>query len=244
MHPNSSSALQANLSTTENVLAFDPNLPAAATQLVPNPASTLDYAHYAALQVVVNEKSLSLVAALEALLFVSDGPVEVTSLAKAVAVSSEELYAALKTLAYQLEEHGRGVRLQEHNGKFQLVTLPTCAPLIETFLNIDTSTKLSAPALETLAIIAYRQPVTRSQIEAVRGVDSAGILRSLLQRGLIEEAGRLEGVGRPIVYNVTDLFMQHFGLTGLDELPVLETTEADTLWAATKLAELEENPVL
>ncbi len=243
MHLNPSSAPHADSSTTDDALAFETTISAAAPQLVPTPVPTLDYAHYAALQVVVNEKSVALVAALEALLFVSDAPVEVTSLAKVLAVTSEALYAALKTLAYQLEAHGRGVRLQEHNGKFQLVTLPTCAPLIETFLNIDTSTKLSAPALETLAIIAYRQPVTRSQIEAVRGVDSAGILRSLLQRGLIEEAGRLEGVGRPIVYNVTDLFMQHFGLTGLDELPVLETTEADTLWAATKLAELEENPM-
>lgn len=205
------------------------------------PTRKLDYAHYAQLQIVVNGDSVSLLSALEALLFVADEPVEVTSLAKVLAVMSEELYGALKTLAHQLAEHGRGLRLQEHNGKFQLVTLPTCAPLIETFLNIDTSTKLSAPALETLAIVAYRQPVTRAQIEAVRGVDSAGILRSLLQRGLVEEAGRLEGVGRPIVYNVTDLFMQHFGLTGLDELPVLETTDADTLWAATKLAELEEN---
>lgn len=181
----------------------------------------------------------SLVSALEALLFVSDGAVEVTSLAKVLMVTSEELYTALKALTAQLIAHDRGLRLQEHNGKFQLVSAPAYAALIETYLNLDTTTKLSAPALETLAIIAYRQPITRAQIEAVRGVDSAGILRSLVQRGLIEEAGRLEGVGRPIVYNVTTLFMQQFGLTGLDELPALETTDADTLWAATKLAELE-----
>src|SRR5690606_8775124 len=98
----------------------------------------------------------------------------------------------------------------------------------------------SAPALETLAIIAYRQPVTRVQIEAVRGVDSSAILRSLVQRGLIQESGRLEGAGRPILYSVTETFMQHFGLTALDELPTLEATEADTLWATTILAENQE----
>ncbi|MCB9159080.1 MAG: SMC-Scp complex subunit ScpB [Caldilineaceae bacterium] len=98
------------------------------------------------------------------------------------------------------------------------------------------STRLSGPALETLAVIAYRQPVTRAQVEAVRGVDCSGVLRSLLQRGLIEDAGRLETVGRPILYSVTDLFMQHFGLTGMNELPELKTDEADTLWAATELA--------
>lgn len=188
---------------------------------------------------VDQDADFSLVSALEALLFVSDGAVEVTSLAKVLMVTSEELYTALKALTAQLVAHDRGLRLQEHNGKFQLVSAPAYAALIETYLNLETTTKLSAPALETLAIIAYRQPITRAQIEAVRGVDSAGILRTLVQRGLIEEAGRLEGVGRPIVYNVTTLFMQQFGLTGLDELPALETTDADALWAATKLAELE-----
>lgn len=188
---------------------------------------------------VAQHSDISLVSALEALLFVSDGAVEVTSLAKVLMVTSEELYTALKALTAHLIAHDRGLRLQEHNGKFQLVSAPAYAALIETYLNLETTTKLSAPALETLAIIAYRQPITRAQIEAVRGVDSAGILRSLVQRGLIEEAGRLEGVGRPIVYNVTTLFMQQFGLTGLDELPALETTDADALWAATKLAELE-----
>lgn len=196
----------------------------------------------ASLPLVDQHAAFSLVTALEALLFVSDGAVEVTSLAKVLMVTTEELYTALKTLTAQLIAHDRGLRLQEHNGKFQLVSAPAYAALIETYLNLETTTKLSAPALETLAIIAYRQPITRAQIEAVRGVDSAGILRSLVQRGLIEEAGRLEGIGRPIVYNVTALFMQQFGLTGLDELPALETTDADTLWAATKLAELEAAP--
>jgi segregation and condensation protein B len=240
MQPNSLSTSQPTPVTAVDV--FTPTLVESLAPLPINdiPVNELESCNDAQRHISINEEAVALVSALEALLFVADGPVEVPPLAKVLAITSEELYAGLKALAQQLITQGRGLRLQEHNGKFQLVTVATCAPLIETFLNLDTSTKLSAPALETLAIIAYRQPVTRAQIEAVRGVDSAGILRSLLQRGLIEEAGRLEGVGRPIVYNVTDLFMQHFGLTGLDELPPLETTDADTLWAATKLAELEE----
>jgi segregation and condensation protein B len=157
-----------------------------------------------------------------------------------LALNSEVIYGALKALNHQYCQRNSGLRVQEHNGRFQLVTYPYLATLIETYLSLDLTTKLTAPALETLAIIAYRQPVTRAQIEAVRGVDSSGVLRSLLQRGLVEEAGRLEGVGRPILYTVTEEFMHHFGLTGLDELPQLETTDADTLWVATKLAEFEE----
>ena len=178
---------------------------------------------------------------LEALLFVADGPVEVSQLAKTLAVESEVIYRGMQQLDQEYVSAGRGLRVQEYNGKFQLVTRPTLAPLIETFLNLDLTTRLSAPALETLAIVAYRQPVTRAQIEAVRGVDSSAMLRSLVQRGLIQEDGRLEGVGRPILYSVTENFMHHFGLTGLNELPVLETTEADTLWAATMLAESGES---
>lgn len=178
---------------------------------------------------------------LEALLFVADGPVEVSQLAKTLAVESEVIYRGVQQLDQEYVSTGRGLRVQEYNGKFQLVTRPTLAPLIETFLNLDLTTRLSAPALETLAIVAYRQPVTRAQIEAVRGVDSSAMLRSLVQRGLIQENGRLEGVGRPILYSVTENFMHHFGLTGLNELPALETTEADTLWAATMLAESGES---
>ncbi len=199
----------------------------------------VDFKHYQGLTVEINGNSFPLTSALEVLLFVSDGSVEVSSLTKTLELNSEVVYGALRALDDQYCKQNSGLRIQEHNGRFQLVTHPHLAALIETYLSLDLTTKLSAPALETLAIIAYRQPVTRAQIESVRGVDSSGILRSLLQRGLVEEAGRLDGVGRPILYNVTEEFMHHFGLTGLDELPQLETTDADTLWAATKLSELE-----
>lgn len=190
--------------------------------------------------VTFHGESFDLLPLIEALLFVADGPVETNQLAKALQVASEAICQGVQQLDQQYQNSNRGLRVQEYNGKFQLVTRPTLAPLIETFLNLDLTTRLSAPALETLAIIAYRQPVTRAQVEAVRGVDSSAILRSLAQRGLIQENGRLEGAGRPILYSVTENFMNHFGLIGLDELPTLETTEADTLWAATVLVEQQE----
>lgn len=184
-------------------------------------------------------EKVALMAALESLLFVAATPIEIKQLSAVLDLESNIVAEGLQTLANQYKTTSRGLRLQERDGKFQLVTIPAVAPLVEDFLNLDLSTRLSIPALETLAVIAYRQPVTRTQIEAVRGVDSAGVLRSLLHRGLIEEIGRLEVAGRPILYGVTDLFMQHFGLTSLAELPPLEASDNDLLQAATKLAELE-----
>lgn len=179
-------------------------------------------------------------AALESLLFVAEGPVEPADLAKALGTDRQAVEAGLEQLETYYVEGERGLRLARCDGRVQLVTAPEAAGWVEEFLNLDSSTRLSGPALEVLAVIAYRQPVTRAQVEAVRGVDCSGVLRSLLQRGLVGEAGRLETVGRPILYGVTDLFMQHFGLTSLKELPPLEVKEQDMLWAATKLAEIEE----
>ena len=184
-------------------------------------------------------EQFTITALLEGLLFVADAPMAASQFARALQLDIATVEAGLEALTQFYVTGNRGLRILEHNKKFQLVTAPAFAPLIEDFLHLDSSTRLSGPALETLAVIAYRQPVTRMQIEAVRGVDSASVLRSLLQRGLVEEVGRLELAGRPILYGVTDLFMQHFGITKLGELPVLETTEADTLWATTKLAESE-----
>lgn len=169
--------------------------------------------------------ALPLTAALESLLFVSDEAVEPAQLARALGIALDEVAAGLQALDAAYREGSRGLRLQIRNGRYQLVTAPEAANLIETFLNLDATSKLSAPALETLAVVAYRQPVTRAQIEAVRGVDCSGVLRSLLQRGLLEEVGRLDAPGRPVLYGVTDLFMHHFGLTALHELPPLESSE-------------------
>lgn len=186
-----------------------------------------------------DDEGVPLTTLLESLLFVAPEAVEPRQLAQTLGQPLEVIELGLAELADYYQRSLRGLRLQRFNSKVQLVTAPVAAPFIETFLNLDHSTKLSSPALETLAVIAYRQPVTRAQIESVRGVDCAGVLRSLTQRGLVAEVGRLEGIGRPILYGVTDLFMQHFGLMEMTELPPLEETEADRLWAATVLDEQE-----
>lgn len=184
-----------------------------------------------------NDEGVPLTTLLESLLFVASEAVEPRQLAQTLGQPLEVIELGLAELADYYQRSLRGLRLQRFNNKVQLVTAPVAAPFIELFLNLDNSTKLSSPALETLAVIAYRQPVTRAQIESVRGVDCAGVLRSLTQRGLVAEVGRQEGIGRPILYGVTDLFMQHFGLMEMTELPPLEETEADRLWAATVIDE-------
>lgn len=176
--------------------------------------------------------SMPLLSALESLLFVADAPVEAEELARVVNAPVEVVERQVRALGELYREQHRGLRIAERNGRFQMVSAPEAGELVEAFLNLDATTRLSAPALETLAIIAYRQPVTRAQIEAVRGVDCSGVLRSLLQRGLIEEIDRLDAPGRPVRYGVTDLFLQHFGLTSLQELPPLEPQEAEQIDAA------------
>jgi segregation and condensation protein B len=119
----------------------------------------------------------------------------------------------------------RGLRLQRKGNRVQLVSAPQAAPYIERFLGLSLSGKLSVAALETLAIIAYKQPVTRPQIEAIRGVSSDGVLRTLISKGLIEEVGRLETVGHPVLFGTTFEFLQYFGLDSLDGLPSLDIPE-------------------
>lgn len=176
--------------------------------------------------------SVPLLTALESLLFVADEAVEVKRFAQALDCSVAEIEQGLAHLRSEYESHNRGVRLLERAGRVQLVTNPAAAQAVENFLSLDLTTRLSGPALETLAIIAYRQPVTRVQIEAVRGVDCSGMVRKLEQHGLVEEVGRLETPGRPILYGVTDHFLQHFGLTGLEQLPPLPEVDVSALHSA------------
>lgn len=195
-----------------------------------------------ALLVEAGGVTMSLSAALESLLFVADKPVGPEQLARALRLPVEIVEAGLRRLADELAHGGRGMRLQVQQEKVRLVTRPDAAAAIEEFLNLDLTTRLSGPALETLAVIAYRQPVTRAQIEAVRGVDCGGVLRTLGQRGLVEEVGRLEAVGRPILYGITEQFMHHFGIMNLDELPPLEAGDRDLLAAVDPLPSHEERP--
>ncbi len=225
-----------NIASTDDPLAAD----SAPTAEIIEPAQLeMGTAEEVDTEVVteITPEKLPLVSTLESLLFVADEPVEVARLAQALRCSTADVEAGLAQLRAEYEIHNRGVRLQERNGKVQLVTNPAAAQAVEDFLSLDMTTKLSGPALETLAIIAYRQPATRVQIEAVRGVDCSGMVRKLEQQGLVEEVGRLETPGRPILYGVTDLFLQHFGLTHLEELPALPDLDADSLRAVMALAE-------
>lgn len=154
-----------------------------------------------------------------ALLFVAEGPVSPAQLAQALEVTPAEIEPALAAVDSWL--HAGGLALQRQGGWVQIVTAPDMAPQVERFLGLDLSSRLSAAALEVLAIIAYRQPVTRAQIEAVRGVNCDGVLRTLVTKGLIGEIGRLEQPGRPILYGTTFEFLQHFGLQRVQDLPPL-----------------------
>ena len=177
-----------------------------------------------------SEIELSLSVKLEALLFVAAEPVAPTQLATALDVSPSVIERGLNELGASLAT--RGLRLQRHAGRVQLTTAPQLAELIERFLGLEATTHLSRAALETLAIIAYQQPVTRPQIDSIRGVNSDSMMKSLLNKGLILESGRTDGPGRPILYSTTPEFLQHFGLNSILEMPplapLLQAEEGDT----------------
>ncbi len=158
-------------------------------------------------------------AALEALLFVADEPVPVSALAAALGAPERAVRRALSELSAQLE--GRGLRILQDGTRFQLVTAPEFAPYVERFLGGGDGPRLSRAALETLAIVAYKQPCTRAEIEAIRGVNCDKLLQSLEQRGLVTVSGHADAPGRPKLYRTTTKFFEYFGLRGPHELPPL-----------------------
>jgi segregation and condensation protein B len=167
----------------------------------------------------------SLVALVESLLFVADGPVTLEQLSRALEVELPLIKQAVDALSERFGN--RGLRLQWQAQRVQLVTASEAAPYIERFLGLDLASTLTTAALETLAIVAYRQPVTRAQIEGVRGVNCDSVLRTLLHRGLVEPRGRLEQAGRPILYGTTFEFLQYFGFRDLSELPAVASDAED-----------------
>ena len=171
------------------------------------------------------ETDLPLSVKLEALLFVAAEPVTTAQLATALDVAPSVIERGLNELDASLST--RGLRLQRHAGRVQLTTAPQLAELIEHFLGLEATSHLSRAALETLAIIAYQQPVTRPHIDAIRGVNSDSMLKSLLNKGLVLESGRADGPGRPILYSTTPEFLQHFGLNSILEMPPLARPEED-----------------
>lgn len=157
---------------------------------------------------------------IEALLFASDAPLSAEDLAR----GEEDLEAgavgeAVAELRAEYDAHGRAFQIYEIAGGYQLLTRPEYSPHLERFETVPRSTRLSGASLEVLAIIVYRQPIGRSEVEEIRGVGSAHVLRTLQELGLIDVVGRGEGLGRPLLYGTTQRFLDHFGFASLDDLP-------------------------
>ncbi len=165
----------------------------------------------------------ALEAIIEALLFVAGGPLSVVQLEKIIPEASrKDIEAALQSLVIRYRE--RGVVLKRVAGGYRLETVPEAAPYIQRLVH-GSPPKLSRAALETLAIVAYKQPITKAEIEAIRGVDSSGALRNLMEKDLVKICGRKDIPGRPILYGTTAKFLEIFGLKDLAELPKLEELE-------------------
>lgn len=158
---------------------------------------------------------------LEALLFVSDEPLTPAVLSQALEVDRRTVETMCERLQVELEERGSGLVLRNVAGGWRLFTHPDTQPQVERFVLSSRQARLTKAALETLAIVAYKQPATRHQVSAIRGVNSDGVLRALSDRGLIEEAGRDEGPGRAVLYATTPQFLERLGLPSLAALPSL-----------------------
>jgi segregation and condensation protein B len=170
-------------------------------------------------QVQEKQTTAQIAAAIESLLFVSGRPLERAELRKLLNIDDADLMDGLQALTESLESQGRGIRVQRLGEQVQLVTAPENARYVAALLGLPMTARLTTAAMETLAVISYRQPITRAQIEAVRGVNSDRSLASLIQHGLVAEIGRAQTVGRPALFATTPEFLQQFGLTSLGQLP-------------------------
>jgi len=168
----------------------------------------------------VSDRGASL-RSLEALLFISDEPVASAVLAQALGTGRTEVDAWCEELARGYEDRGAGITLRNVAGGWRLTTHPEAAPVVEQFVLASRHVRLTKAALETLSIVAYKQPVTRHQISGIRGVNSEGVLRALVDRGLVAEVGREETPGRPVLYGTTPEFLERLGLPSLSALPAL-----------------------
>lgn len=159
--------------------------------------------------------------ALEAILFVTEAPVPLEELAEVLELSKQQVQAELDSISADLRDRESGFVLRESGGGWRLYSNPDAYPFLERFSSSATARKLSGASLEVLAVIAYRQPVSRGQIAEIRGVDSDTAIRTLERLGLVEEAGRLPGPGNPAVYRTTALFLEKLGINQIQDLPPL-----------------------
>ena len=167
----------------------------------------------------MNENTIK--ASVEALIFASGEPLETDRICEILGVTAEEVVAAVAELNNGYEKSDGALRIIKLNDSYQFATESRHAQEIRKMLEIQRNTPLSPAAFEVLAVVAYNQPVTRAFIEQVRGVDCSGVVSSLVEKGLIEERGRLELPGRPLIYGTTDSFLRCFGIESLDDLPEL-----------------------
>ena len=170
----------------------------------------------------------SLKGRIEAILFVAGEAVGIRDLAKALRIEEKELKEALKKIGSEYDYEQRGFMLKRFGDKVQLATRPLYSEDVLRLLQPVQQQSLSQAAMETLAVVAYKQPVTRAEVEQIRGVKCDYSLQSLMIKGLIQEAGRKDTIGRPILYATTDMFLSHFGIQGLEDLPPLPETESES----------------
>lgn len=165
----------------------------------------------------------NLKAVIEALLFASEKPLTFEQIKDALDnIGTDEIRKNIEELRDEYEKTNRGIRIVEIAGGFQMITAPVFVSFLKKLYKKQRPEKLSLPALETLAIVAYKQPVTRREIEAIRNVNVDGMIKGLLDKALIRVTGRKKAPGRPKVYGTTRQFLEHFGLRSLDELPKIE----------------------
>lgn len=182
-------------------------------------------------------------AAAEAVLFSVGEPIELSRLAQALEIEDETAEQVLMNLSASLDERGSGICLLKLGSKYQLSSRTQYAPQIRSLLEVKRNTPLSPAAFEVLAVIAYNQPVTKSFVEQVRGVDCSGVIATLCQKRLIEEKGRLDLPGRPLLYGTTPEFLRCFSVSDLGELPELPNHDAEqSIEAVMEAAENAENP--
>ena len=168
-------------------------------------------------------------AAAEAILFACGTPVDIQRMAQALELDTAEAAALCEELMQEYREQEKGIRVVKLNGSYQMCTVEEYAGPIRTVMDLRRNTPLSQAAAEVLAVIAYNQPVTKAFVEQVRGVDCSGVVSSLIARQLIEEKGRLELPGRPLVYGTTEHFLRCFNISSLEELPPMRPETVSTM---------------
>jgi segregation and condensation protein B len=161
--------------------------------------------------------------AIESIIFISEGPIQVAEIQNIIeGLDTETVKSIVEELKNEYEQRNSGIKIVEVAGGYQMVTSPHYAQFIKKFYKLKHAEKLTMPSLESLSIIAYKQPVTKVEIESIRGVNVDGVIKNLMEKGLIRIVGRKEVIGRPFVYGTTRNFLEYFGLNSLEELPDIE----------------------